>query len=86
MGSQNIKEEIKRVSRDKWKWKHDNLKPIGYSKSSSNGEIFSNTFLLQEIRKIANEQPKFTLKARRERTSKPKVSSREIINIRAERN
>jgi len=51
-------------------------------------EIFSNTVLPQELRKITDKQPKFTLKARREGTSKPKVSSirREIIKIRAEIN
>ena len=60
---------------------------MGYSKSSSKREIFSNTVLPQEIRKIANKQPKFTLKARREGTSKPKVSRRiKIIMIRAEIN
>ena len=60
---------------------------MGYSKSSSKREIFSNTVLAQELRKITKKKPKFTLKARREEISKPKVSRRrEIIKIRAEIN
>ena len=34
-----------RISRNKWKWKHDNSKPMGYSKSSSKSEVYSNTIL-----------------------------------------
>ena len=57
------------------------------SKSSSNRKVYSNTSLLQEIRKISNEQPNFTPKGTREKRTKPKVSRRkEIIKIRAEIN
>ena len=33
---------------------------MGHSKSSSKWEIYSNTGLPQEIRKISNKQPNFT--------------------------
>ena len=55
-----------KVPRDEWQWKHDDPKPMGCSKSSSKREIYSNTILPQEIRKISNKQPKFTPKAIRE--------------------
>ena len=41
--TEEIKEEIKKIPRDKWQWKHDNLKPMGCSKSSSKREVYSNT-------------------------------------------
>ena len=50
-------------SRNKWQWKHDNSKPVGYSKSSSNKEVYSNTILPEETRKTSNRQPNFTPKA-----------------------
>ena len=34
-----------KIVRDKWQWKHDDLKPIGCSKRSSNREVYSNTIL-----------------------------------------
>ena len=34
-----IKEEIKKISRDKWKWKHDDPKPIGCSKTALKGKF-----------------------------------------------
>ena len=51
------------ISRDKWKWKHDDLKT---SKCSSMKEVYSNTSLPQETRKISNKQPNITPKATRE--------------------
>ena len=60
---------------------------MGRSKSSSKREVYSNTILPQETRKISNKQPNLTPKAIRERTTKPKVSRRkEIMKIRAEIN
>ena len=44
---------------------------MGFSKSSSKREIYSNTILPQETRKISNKQPNLKLKAIRERTKKP---------------
>ena len=40
---------------------------MGSRKSSSKREVYSNTSLPQEIRKISNKQPKLTPKATRER-------------------
>ena len=47
---------------DKWKRKHDSIKPMGCNKSSSKREVFSNIILPQEKRKISNQQPKLTFK------------------------
>ena len=35
--TEEIKEEIKKIPRNKWKWKYYNPKPMGGSKSSSRG-------------------------------------------------
>ena len=43
---------------------------MGCSKSSFNGEVYSNTSLPQETRKNSNEQPNFTPKATKERIDK----------------
>ena len=61
---------------------------MGCSKSSSKREVYSNTILPQETRKLSNRQPNFTPKATGERRTKtPKISRRkEIIKIRAEIN
>ena len=71
LNNQEITEVIKRkeVSRNKWRWKHKNPKPMGCSKSSFNRKIYSNTILPQETRKISNKQPYLTPKATRERTT-----------------
>ena len=61
---------------------------MGCSKSSSKREVYSNTILPQETRKISNKQPNLTPKAIRERrTNKTQISRRkEIIKVRAEIN
>ena len=60
---------------------------MGCSKSSSKREVYSNTSLPQETRKISNKQSDLTPRGTRERRTKPKVSRRkEIIKIRAEIN
>ena len=58
---------------------------MGWSKSSFKREIYTNTILPRETRKISNKQPNLTPKAIRERRiKKPKVSRRkEIIKIRS---
>ena len=58
---------------------------MGCSKNSSEGEVYSNTSLPQETRKISNKQPNLTPKKKVEKEqTKPKVSTRkEIIKIRA---
>ena len=59
---------------------------MGCSKSSSKMEVYSNTVLPQETRKISSKQSNLTPKETRERRRKnPKVSRRkEIIKIRSE--
>ena len=56
-----------KTPRDKWKWNHDNPKPMGHSKSSSKREVYSYTSLPQETRKISNKQSNLTPKGTRER-------------------
>ena len=57
------------------------------SKSSPNGEDYSNKILHQETRNPSNKQPKLTPKAIRERTKNPKVSrKKEIIKFRSKIN
>ena len=55
------------MHRNKWKWKHDNPKPMGFSKSNAKKEVHSNRSLPQETRETSNKQPNFTPKATRER-------------------
>ena len=61
---------------------------MGYSKSSPNREVYSNTILPQEIRKNSNRQPNFIPKTTgNRRTKKPKISRRnEIIKTQVEIN
>ena len=68
--TEEIKEEIKKIPRDKWKWKHDDPQPMGHRKSSSKREVYNDTSLPQEIRKISNKQHNLMPKASRERTNK----------------
>ena len=51
-------------------------KPMGCSKGSSKREVYSNTMLPQETRKISNKQANLTPKAIRERRTKkpPKLA------------
>ena len=57
-------------SRNKWQWKHDNLKPMWCSKSSSKREDSSNRTLPQETRKTPKRQPNFTSKTTGKRRTK----------------
>ena len=86
---EEIRREIK-ILRNKWQWKHKDPKSMGFSKSNSKREVYSNTILPQETRKASNRQPNFTPKAtgkRRRTTKNPKISRRqEIIKIQAEIN
>ena len=60
---------------------------MGWSKSSSKREVYSDTGLLEETRKTSNKQPNLTSKGIRERRTKSKVSrKKEIIKIREEIN
>ena len=55
-----IKEEIKKLPKGKWKQKCSNSKPRGCRKSSFKGKIYSNTILSLETRKSSNKQPNIT--------------------------
>ena len=57
--TEEIKREVKKISRRKWQWKHDISKSMGCSKSSSKREVYSNTILPQGTRKTSNRQPNF---------------------------
>ena len=55
LNNQWITEEIKedqKIPGEKWKQKHNDPKSVGHSKSSSKQEVYSNTSLPQEMRKI----------------------------------
>ena len=54
------------MHRNEYKWKHNNLKPMGHCKSSSKRKVHSYTGLPQETRKKSNKQPTSTPKATRE--------------------
>ena len=71
LNNQEIPEEIRgnqKIPRDKLQWKHDDPKPMGCSKSSSKKEVYSNTSLPQETRKISNKQSKGTRERRTYKT------------------
>ena len=75
----------KKIPIDKWKWKHNDPKPMGCSKSSYHREVYSNTSLPQETRKISNNLTLHLKELEKEEQTKPKVSRRkEIIKIKAE--
>ena len=59
-----------KLPREKRKWKHNNPKPMGCSKSSSKMEVYSNTVLPQETANISNKQSNLTPKGTRERRTK----------------
>ena len=61
-----------KTSRDKWHQKHDNPKSVRFSKSSSKKDLYSNTILPQEMRKISSKQPKFTQPEREESNQRQK--------------
>ena len=57
LNNQQITEEIKNqnMHRNKWKWKHNNPKPVGHYKSSAKGKVHSNTGIPWETRKKSNK-------------------------------
>ena len=63
--TEEIKEETKKMPRNKWQWKHHDSKPMECSKSSSKREAIQSSVKKHE--KISNKQPKHTSKATRER-------------------
>ena len=80
--TEEIKREIKKISRNKWQWRHDNSKPMGCSKSSVNREVYSNTILSQEIRKTSDNLTLHLKQLEKEGKNNPEISRRkEIIKI-----
>ena len=43
------------MHKNEWKWKHNNPKPMGFSKSTAKGNVHSNTSLPQETREKSNK-------------------------------
>ena len=75
------------IPRNKWKPKQDNPKSLGCSKSSYTSEVYRNTVLPQEIRKISNNLTLLLKQLEKEEQIKPKVSKKkEITKIRPEIN
>ena len=68
MGQPGNKRRSKKVHGSQWKWNHNGSKPLGCSKNGSKREVYSNTGLPQETRKISNKQPNLTPKGGRKRT------------------
>ena len=62
--------ENQNITGDLWKQKHNDPKSMECSKSSSKREVYSDTSLPQETRKISNKQPNLTPKETRIRTNK----------------
>ena len=54
------------------------LKMLGYSKSSAMKEVYSNRSLPQETRGTSNKQPKFTPKATRKRSTKQNKTKQKV--------
>ena len=52
--TKEIKNRNQKIPRNKWQWKHDDPKPMGLSKSSSKREVYSNTVIPEEARKVSN--------------------------------
>ena len=43
------------MHRNKWKLKHNNPKPVGFSKSSAKGKVHSNTSIPPKTREKSNK-------------------------------
>ena len=48
--TEEIRREIFKKFLETWQWKHDDSKPMEYSKNISKKDVYSNTILLQETR------------------------------------
>ena len=59
LNNQQITEEIKKgnqnMHRNEWKWKHNNPKPMRFSKSSVKEKVHNSTSLPQETREKSNK-------------------------------
>ena len=54
------------IFRDKWKWKHEDPKSMGLSKSASKREVNNDIVWPLETRKIVSKQPNLIPKATKE--------------------
>ena len=70
-----------KVHENKWIWKHNGPKYLGCNKSCSKKKVYSNTGLLQEARKIWNEEHNLTPKrVRNITTNKTQTQQKELNN------
>ena len=60
MGQKGDKERSQKVPVNKWKWTHNNPKPMGHSEGRPESKVHSNTDLPKKDRNISNKQPKPT--------------------------
>ena len=67
MGHRGNQRRNLKIPGDKQKWKHNDPKPMGHSKSSFKREVYSTTSLPQETTKISNKQSNHTSKGTRKR-------------------
>ena len=51
-----------KTPKNKWQWNHNDAQPMGCSKGSSKREVYGNTILHQETRKISNNNLNLHLK------------------------
>ena len=56
------KKRNKNMHRNKWKWKHDNPKPMGHCKSSAKGKVHSIKAYLKKQEKNQINNPTLHLK------------------------
>ena len=81
--TKEIKEEIKRIPKDGWKWRHDDLNLWDAAKA-----VLRRKFIVIQAypRKQETSHKNNLKKLEKENQTKPKVRRKEIIKIRAEIN
>ena len=67
MGQQRNQRWNLKTPRDKWTWKHNLPKSMRHNKSSFKREVYSDTGLPQETRKISDKQCNYTPNGTRKR-------------------
>ena len=80
VGQWKNQRENQQIPQDKWKWKQNSPKSVWCSKRSSQREVYSDTGLPQETRKISNIQPNLPPKGIRKRTNKAQIQQKEENN------
>ena len=90
LNHQQVTEEVKKIIRNKWQWKHDNSKPMRCSKSSSKREVYSDNNPISRNNNKKYQIDNLTLHLKqleKEPKKSSKISRRkEIIKILAEIN